>query len=84
MAWLSAGGLADDGRMREQGSPGSAKRVGRVLLVVGTVLVGVGLMLSGIDELVSGGPHSADWVSIALDVLLLVVLAVGFRFSRRG
>lgn len=83
VARLSAGGLADDGRMREQGSPTSANRVGRVLLVVAAVFVVASLIFAGVDE-VSGGSKSADWVSIAIDVLLLVVLAATLRSSRRG
>jgi len=70
--------------MREQGSRTPAKRVGRVLLVVAAVLVVAGLILSGVDEVLAGGSNSAGWVSIAIDVLLLVVLAAAFRSSRRG
>jgi len=70
--------------MREQGSPTSAKRVGRVLLVVAAVFVVASLIFAGLDEVLAGGSKSADWVSIAIDLLLLVVLAATLRSSRRG
>jgi len=70
--------------MREQGSRTPAKRAGRVLLVVAAVFVVAGLILSGVDEVLADGSNSADWVSIAIGVFLLVVLAVTFRSSRRG
>jgi len=70
--------------MREWGSPTSVRRVGRVLLVVATVLVEAGLILSGVDEVLAGGSNSPDWVSIAIELFLLVVLAAALRSLRRG
>jgi len=54
-----------------------------VLLVVGAVFAVTSLIFAGVDEVISGGSNSADWVSMAIGVLLLVVLATCLRLSRR-